>query len=268
MEAKDQRLEIRLSQQQLDELDSIRQSADSPFVNSRSDVVRMFISQGLERFSGHQEQSVDILPLGQRLSLFFQLEQVGNGIVIAPPHQNPYSYHPNKEKEISGSELVKRIYLDRYFWFFELDVSSLEKINTSLKADAFVALMNKEPNDATKRNLAHVVAVIGMFDAIEKCLESAREQDISVEFLENSAHRYGVPLSFSGFPEEMLQLNQMSALIRWLSNKATWLYLSPSKQNDSAIYQKMLSVYDVATRNHSGLNLDMLQEMIFDCRQS
>ncbi|APW04199.1 hypothetical protein AB295_19240 [Salmonella enterica] len=75
MEAKDHRLEIRISQQQVQEIDDIIASLDTHFRPTRSDVVRSFISQGIERHFGRGPQEENIIPLIQRLNLYFQFCQ-------------------------------------------------------------------------------------------------------------------------------------------------------------------------------------------------
>lgn len=59
MENKDQRLEIRIPQQQLAEVDAIIDSIDPRFKPSRSDVVRSFIAQGIDRHHGRGGQVQD-----------------------------------------------------------------------------------------------------------------------------------------------------------------------------------------------------------------
>ena len=73
---KDQRIELRLPQQQLDELDNFINNIDGQYKPSRSDVLRSFIAQGVRGKFTPASQEAEMFPLSARLNIFFQLCQL------------------------------------------------------------------------------------------------------------------------------------------------------------------------------------------------
>lgn len=267
MDIKDQRLEIRIPQQQLDELDEIRNSVDTSYILSRSDVARMYISQGIARHKRGGQESPDELPLGQRLSLYFQLEQL-ELMAHAPSLSHSKPYHDGRTTEIAQIDVVKSIYLKRLFWFFELDAEGLKTLSNSFQNYTILSLLNKESNAETVRNLKYASELVRMFNSIKNCLDHTYDRDETIDIINKLSQRNSIPLRFSGFDKESLQLNEMAALVEWLDSRTGKYgpHITSSENDYSAAYNKLLSVYRDRIKHHSELNIDSLQEIILDCR--
>jgi len=265
MDTKDHRLELRLPHHQVEQIDAICQSADSAFGKSRSEMVRIFISQGLNRYNGKGQKSPTELTLAERLTLFFQLETLN---ALSPPTgYTPHVLPGNRKIEVSRSELIKTVYLNRFFWFFELDDAALKKVSSSLTDGALQTLLNAEPSPETIEEVTFVSEVIEMFNNIEECLDSNDVQGESAQVVRNRANRYNIPLAFSGFPSSMVRLNQMAALIHWLDLRrgVTYLHVRPSATDNTAAYRVMLDVYHQITRNQD-LTFVLIDDLISDSR--
>ncbi|NWF06688.1 hypothetical protein HX810_03235 [Pseudomonas salomonii] len=265
MDTKDHRLELRLPQHQIEQIDAICQSVDSAFGKSRSEMVRIFITQGLNRYNGKGQKSPTELTLAERLTLFFQLETLN---ALAPPSGHSTYLPPgNRKREVTRGELIKAVYLNRFFWFFELDDAALKKISFSLTGDALQTLLNAEPSPQTIDEVTFVSEVIEMFNNIEECLASDELQGKSAQVVRDRADRYNIPLAFSGFPKSMVQLNQMAALVGWLDvrNGGTYPHVRPSATDNTAAYRVMLDVYRQITRNQH-LTFESIDDLISDPR--
>ncbi|MFM5086273.1 hypothetical protein [Aeromonas media] len=274
MDAKDQRLEVRVSQQQLVDLDTIRSSVDSNYIPTRSDVVRSFIDQGIARHLGGGERALEKMPLGQRLSLYFQIQQT---YLIENPNRNPthtLNGASHKKSEITELALVRQVYLRRMFWFFELDKKSLNSIHHHLGNDAIISLLNSEADVSTCRDLAYVSEVINMFREIEKVVEKGKQE---IEYNESNktlaridylSERLQIPLKFKGFPKDRPRLVEMSALLNWVDNGEGQHYIrvQACTTDHTAMYEVMLGVYQEITRDKRGLSLPKLLEMLEDRR--
>jgi hypothetical protein len=267
MDVKDQRLEIRIPQQQLDDLDEIRNSVDTSYIPSRSDVARMYISQGIARHQRGGQESPDELPLGQRLSLFFQLEQL-ELMVHVPSSSHSKPYHDGRITEITQIDVVKSIYLNRFFWFFELDAEGLKTVSTSFQNHTILSLLNKESNTDTIRNLKYASELVRMFNSIKNCLDQTYDRDEAVDIINKFSKRNSIPLRFSGFAKDSLQLNEMAALVDWLDSRTGKYgpHIISSENDYSTAYNKLLSVYRDHIKHYSELNIDSLQEIILDRR--
>ncbi|WP_439850004.1 hypothetical protein ACTACG_17165 [Pseudomonas syringae] len=265
MDAKDQRLEIRIPQQQLDELDAIRESVDSTFTPTRSDIVRMFIAQGIERINKPQTSVPENLNLGERLTLFFQMEQVRLLERALEPKQGNanYNYHnPDMKVKPSTTELIKRVYLNGYSWFFELDEQSLGKLDSSLRADAVVALMNETPNDETSKNISYATSILAMFRDIERCMRNQNNNYQLVEFIENLSKHKKIPLSFTGFPASSKTLNEMVALKNYADGECSYLRLIEDQDDLSEKYSHLLNAYSEIEKHHHQLDIESLQKIM------
>jgi Arc/MetJ-type ribon-helix-helix transcriptional regulator len=265
MDTKDHRLELRLPQHQVEQIDAICQSIDSAFGKSRSELVRIFITQGLNRYNGKGQKSPTELTLAERLTLFFQLETLN--ALAPPPSLSSYLPPGNRKSEVSRGDLIKTVYLNRFFWFFELDDAVLKKISSSLTGDALQTLLNAEPSPETIEEVTFVSEVIEMFNDIEECLDSNDVQYESAQVVRNRADRYNIPLAFSGFPKSMVQLNQIAALIDWLDLRrgGTYLHVRTSSTDNTAAYRVMLDVYRQITRNQN-LTFELIDDLISDSR--
>ena len=267
MDAKDQRLEIRLPQQQLEELDSIRQSVDSPYTPTRSDVVRMFITQGIERINGPREKSPKELTLGERLGLFFQIEHLDFFRRANDPSARHPSYnYPGKIPKPSNDEVIKQIYLHRCLWFFELDSASLKLIDNTLSGNAIASLMDKTPNKETTQSLAYVAEVVRMFHDIANCITNHNNSHESIELIQKLSKRDNIPLRFNGFPNEMKMFNEMAALISWIDGQSSYFSTTSNPNDETEKYKSMLNVYKDAKKGEYQLSLKSAQEMMLDKR--
>lgn len=260
MDIKDQRLEIRIPQQQLDELDKIRESSGSPFTNTRSDIVRMFISQGLERLHRKEEKSPDSFQLADRLSLFFQMELVRPTLIKGRKYD--YLLQPNPTPAI---EVIRSIYLNRYFWFFELDADSLELISPHFKTGTILSLLNQKPNIKTVQSLKKVVDVINMFEDIVRCSAYDPNNEKLSTLITKNASLKNMPLKFPGFPKSSMHLNAITGLVIWAETASPErVIISQRECNDYSLdtYLNMLDIYQTITQHNSELTDELLLNMI------
>lgn len=268
MDVKDQRLELRISQQQLDELDEIRSSANSPYPLTRSDVARMYITQGIERHKQGQEEASAApreLSLGERLSVFFHLEQL-----LQRSNQGNASahHHEYKATSIDNFELVKTVYSKRFLWFFELEPEALKELSRGFQSDALLSLLDRRPNAQTSRDLKYVCEVVRMLASIERCMSRTEFGNGVAETIQRYSQRKGVPLKFPGFPENYQQFNEMAGLVRWVDGRKNSdpIWTGASEHDYSPIFDQMLVVYREFTKEHDQIELEDLQDMILDAR--
>jgi len=278
VDIKDQRLEIRISQQEINDLDEIIISVDTPYKPTRSDLVRSFIAQGIDRYFGRSEQEPvkESMPLGERLGLYFQINQIylyenaGN-----PPNiLDNGSYNPRST--ITESTLVRQVYLQRMHWFFSLDRAGLTSIHRSLQSHNVVSLMEAEPCEEVCSDLARVVEIRDLFSKISQVLDKARGEshydDVKKQLaiVDYQQERKGFTLQFSGFPESQPRLTQMAALLHWIDegdgSRPIWEKHGVSKWDLNAQYDAMLEVYQDITRDKRGLDMNSLITMLEDRR--
>ena len=260
MDTKDQRLEIRIPQQQLDELDKIRQSSDSPFTNTRSDIVRMFISQGLERLHQKEEKSPETFQLADRLSLFFQMELSDPTLIKS----RKYDYRL-QTKATLGSKVIRNIYLNRYFWFFELDADSLGLISPSFKIGTFTSLLNKNSNITTVQNLKDAIDIFNMFEDIKRCSAFDLDNEKLSNLIVKNASMKHMPLEFPGFPKSLTHFNEMIGLVNWAENADPDRFIVSARDcNDyqPETYFNMLNLYNTIKQHNSELTDELLLNMI------
>lgn len=265
MDPLDHRLEVRLPQQLMEALDAIRHSVDSPHKLNRSDVVRMFIDQGIDRMKGTSENAPIELSLGERLNLFFQMEMITRTEPNASTGTSENKYGSHKPTIF---EVVKRVYLKRYFWFFELDASSLEIIDRSLQGDDIAALMNKTSNTGSVQSLKLAADVVRMFSDIKGCLKHNSDSIQSTEIIAELSARNGIPLNFSGFPAKNKILNEMAALVGWIDGDYSYLGANNNDAYDMDTYHRMLSIYKNALNSQRHITIDSLRHMMLDMRLS
>lgn len=262
---KDSRLEIRIAQQQLEELDAIRVTVNPPYTLSRSDVARMLIAKGIEDMKNDGERSPVELSLADRLMLYFQLhpQAVQDGRSSAAASQN------GQRPSISFGDLLRHVYLKKYFWFFELDSKNVESLNFAFKYATTSAVLNSKPNTETNRKFSDVVDIVSMFLDIEACLDIAEDQNYpEFELVKRLGDRLGIPLKFDGFDINFQQVNQMADLFVWAKN--------PRRLRRSAgistvglsweYFERMLAVYRDALQGRSELSMTSLQTMTNDRR--
>lgn len=275
MDIKDQRLEIRIPQQQLTELDEIIESVDTHFKPTRSDVVRSFIAQGIDRHYGRGERQVESIPLGQRLSLYFQIHQT----YLSDNQGRPLNVLDNgnyQRSTITEATLVRQVYLQRMHWFFELDRTGLASVHRNLQTDSVASLLGEEPLEEVCSDLARVIAIRSLFREIVRVLDKADQQrhDDSVQkqlaIIDYHQERKAIPLRFSGFPETQTRLTQMAALLHWIDegdgSRPVWLKDGVSKWDLNPHYDAMLEVYQDITRDKRGLDLNGLVTLMEDRR--
>lgn len=280
MESKDQRLEIRLPQQQLTEIDHIIASVDSGFKPTRSDVVRSFIAQGIDRHHGRVGQVQDNIPLSQRISLFFQICQQQQIAYTNSGRSVPVLGRRFKNNQnITAEALVRQTYLQRMFWFFELDRSSLAAFDASLTSDEILSLMQPEPNQDVCGEVAQVALTLEMFREIgavsQKANQDSHYTDVQekISILKHYASRCRIPLNFGGYPESWGRHNQIAALMQWIDEGKVGNYTCEgyggrirTQHNDDPDagrqYVLMVQVYEDIVRERRKLDLDGLIDMV------
>ncbi|MDI9280144.1 hypothetical protein QMZ65_23275 [Pantoea sp. EABMAA-21] len=278
MDIKDQRLETRITQQEVSDLDDIIASVDTPYKPTRSDLVRSFIAQGIARHYGRSEQKrvKESMPLGQRLGLYFQIQQT---YLYQNPGNTPNvldngSYNPRST--ITESALVRQVYLQRMHWFFSLDRAGLTSVHRSLQSHDVISLMEAEPCGDVCSDLARVVEIRDLFSKITRVLDKARGEsnydDVKKQLaiVDYQQERKGFTLQFSGFPESQPRLTQMAALLQWIDegdgSRPIWEKHGVSKWDLNAQYDAMLEVYQDITRDRRGLDMNSLITMLEDRR--
>jgi hypothetical protein len=287
VECKDQRLEIRLPQQQLTDIDDIIASVDSGFKPTRSDVVRSFIAQGIDRHLGRVVQVQDTIPLGQRISLFFQIcqqqqmayDKSGKPVPLLERRFN----NNNSKQNITAEALVRLVYLQRMFWFFELDRSSLAAFDANLTSDEILSLMQPEPGQDVCGEVAQVALTLKMFrelDAVrQKADQDSHHTDVqdNLGVLKHYVTRHRIPLKFGGYPESWGRHNQIAALMQWIDagNAGNYTcegyggYIRTQHNDDPDAgrqYALMVQVYEDIVRHRRKLDLEGLMAMVQDRR--
>lgn len=289
MEAKDQRLEIRISQQQMQEIDDIIASLDTHFRPTRSDVVRSFISQGIERHSGHGPQEENTVPLIQRLSLYFQLCQterlkcLATNQKIMPlgnEHRQKYYNNQSVSSDITADCLVRQVYLEKLNWFFKLDEQSLKSIDGQLSGGDVQMLMAPQPSAEICETLADVISVRHMFRTIEAVINDAQQKvdeygytDVrdKLVIIRDYAASKAIPLTFMGYPDipTWTLHAEICALLDWIdygnAHFRVRQRIKHSDQDFTEMYACMLSVFrDMSDGGY--LNLDGLVAIVKDRR--
>jgi len=284
VENKDQRLEIRIPQQQLAEVDAIIDSIDPRFKPSRSDVVRSFIAQGIDRHYGRGGQVQDTLPLGQRITLFFQIcQQQQMQYALESKRPPVLGQRRGHNSNITPEVLVRQVYLQRMFWFFELNRSSLAAIDGVLTCDEVLSLMEPEPGREVCAEVNGVAQLLAMFSQIEAVLQRAEEQgsytDVQekLTLIRHYMSRCHIPRRFDGYPETWGRHNQIAALMQWVDEgKAgsagcrgygSRIFTRHSEDADAGRqYALMLQVYQDITGDGGNLDLERLIDMVQDRR--
>lgn len=291
MDVKDHRLEIRLPQQQMSELDDIIASVDTPFKPTRSDVVRSFIAQGIERHSGRGQNDDSSTSLVSRLNIYFQLCQLQRldwltrNNTPAPPlgyghKQNHGSVPPKFTSNISADSLVRHVYLEKQNWFFELDKKSLESIDPDLGRKDVLTLMSPQPSPKICAALANVISVRNMFRAIGGVMADAEHNVAQYNYtdvrdklarIKGYVEDKALPLNFAGYPDsESWQLHtEMLALLDWIDHGSAGFpsssFYVAAHGDFTAQYATMLQVFQEVSQG-GYLNLDGLLNLVKDRR--
>ncbi len=235
MEMKDQRIELRLPQLQLEELDNFISNIDGQYKPTRADVLRSFIAQGIRGKFTPASQEAEMFPLAARLNLFFQLCQLQQSSSVKPEplprtiDNLGYTTHNLPESTVTAEALVRQVYLQRYMWFFELDEKHLQSINRRLCGNHVLSLMDPQHNQEVCNTLDTVIAMRDMFTQIGQVMKEAEQKagaydDDSVRDALTRIHGYvadnDVPLSFKGYPNTAAytQQSQMWALLDWIDD--------------------------------------------------
>lgn len=290
MEMKDQRIELRLPQQQLEELDNFISNIDGQYKPTRSDVLRTFIAQGVRGKFTPASQEEEIFPLAARLNLFFQLcllEHISSGKPNPLPRTSDnqrFMVHNYSESTVTTEALVRQVYLKRMTWFFELDEKHLQSINSSLRVDQILSLMNPQHSQEVCNTLDTVMAMRDMFARIGQVMKEA-EQKVATYNDENVSNALvrirgyaddnEIPLSFKGYPNtaEYTQQSQMWALVDWIEEGEGKHNISESRlrqdKDMTTKYATMMEIYQDICSNDQ-FNLDGLVQMVksrrFDTR--
>lgn len=290
MEMKDQRIELRLPLQQLEELDNFIDEIDTQFKPTRSDVLRSFIAQGVRGKFSPDSQDVELFSLPARLNIFFQLCQLQRidclGTNSTPPVvgnqfvPGPYLNSAQVVNTVTHEALIRQVYLQRLTWFFELDEQSLKSIHFSLGQPQLLSLMGPKPDRKVCDTLADVNTMRSMFERIGVVLQQANkrvEEYLDNHVRENLARIHGyakdnsLPLTFKGYPEtaDWAVHTEMWAMRDWIERGNGYLPINDSdargKEDLSVLYATMLQVYgDISSRQNFDLNA--LEQMVKDRR--
>lgn len=278
---KDQRIELRLPQQQLEELDNFINNIEGQYKPSRSDVLRSFIAQGVRGKFTPAGQEAEMFPLTARLNIFFQLCQLLRMECIkesrlVPPINSDYGYNNRVASTVTAEALVRQVYLQRMTWFFELDAAHLKAINGSLGQDMIVSLMNPQPSPEICNILDSVMALRDMFAKIGMVLAAADKKvnewedentRSALARIEGYAEDNALPLAFKGYPDTedyALQI-EMWALLNWIDNGEGGHRIGDQiLRHDKDLtdkYAVMLEVYQ-NIRSNQQFDLNGLEQMV------
>lgn len=286
METKDQRLEMRVKQQTLDSMDEIIASINTPYKLSRSDLGRTFIEQGIERHYGRGPKEDGLFPLAARLNIFFQLCQLQrmecakeNRSVppIGPAYVMESGYNnrtvPNT---VTAEALVRRIYLQRMAWFFELDAMHLKSIHDTLGQELILSLMNPQPSQEICNTLESVMALRNMFTNIGMVIAAAEKKvndwndqptrDALVR-IKGYANDNELPLTFPGYPatEDFKLHIEMWSLLNWIGNGEGGQHITEyGLRQDEDLTDKYAVMLEVYQNIRSNLQFDLngLEQMV------
>ncbi|ELZ3956703.1 hypothetical protein UM677_001828 [Cronobacter sakazakii] len=281
---KDQRIELRLPQQQLNELDDFIAGIEGQYKPTRSDVLRSFIAQGVRGKFTPASQEAEMFPLAARLNLFFQIcQQLTrdgkplNALSRAHDSQRYIMGRGFRESTVTAETLVRRVYLQRMTWFFELDAPHLRSINTDLDQEMILALMNPQHSPEVCKILDGVTALRDMFSDIKTVLDTAKkdiENDSDSELTRKMLNRIdmcsednGLPLTFKGYPDTAafkLQ-TEMWAMLDWIERgEGDWRIVDSRLRCDEDLtdrYAVMLEVYQNIC-SQQRFDLDGLQQLV------
>lgn len=280
---KDQRIELRLPQQQLEELDNFIDSIDSQYKPTRSDVLRSFIAQGVRGKFHPDHTEADDFPLGLRLNIFFQICQqlrAGNGALPVLSRARDSQRHIDRnyrESTVTAEALVRQVYLQRFTWFYELDQTHLTAIHTNLGQGTLVlSLMYPGHNPQICSILDSVIAMRDMFAQIDSVINEAKNKlenykdstlSATLARIDGYAQDNEVPLRFRGYPDtaEYTQQIQMWSLLNWIDNGEGNYAISDSSlrhhEDLTGKYAIMLEVYRNITLNQR-FDLDALERLV------
>lgn len=280
---KDQRIELRLPQQQLDELDDFIDNIESQYKPTRSDVLRSFIAQGVRGKFHSDHTEADDFPLGLRLSIFFQICQqlrADNGALPALSRardSQKFMDRNYRDSTVTAEALVRQVYLQRFTWFYELDQTHLTAINKSLGQGTLVlSLMNPQHNPQICSVLESVIAMRDMFARIDSLINEAKSKlenyedstlSATLARIDGYARDNEVPLRFRGYPNtsEYNQQIQMWSMLNWIDIGEGSHFISESSlRHDKDLTSKyaiMLEVYRNITLNHR-FDLDALEQLV------
>ncbi|MBD8571170.1 hypothetical protein IFT86_19275 [Pseudomonas syringae] len=262
---KDSRLEIRIALQQLEELDAIRAAVNPPYTPSRSDVARMLIAKGIEDYKKDGESSPLELSLGDRLMLYFQLYP------IPAPEKSSSNFNggQNRRPSVSFGEVLREVYKQKYFWFFELEKSSVELLSSGFGWSPVDTVLNSTPNVDTNRSFVTVSKIVKMFIDIESCIYNASaENDGDVDVVESLCNRLGIPLKFGGFDINLPKLVQMADLFIFVNELPYGRRGGgvDTKGLSLQFLEQMLLVYVDALQGSSSMSMSRLKKMTDDRR--
>lgn len=285
---KDQRIELRLPQQQLEELDNFIAEIDSQYKPSRSDVLRSFIAQGIQGKFTPSGQKEDMFPLAARLSIFFQLCQLQHISANRKPtplprlcdsqqYLNPHYF----ESTVTAEALIRQVYLQRLTWFFELDEESLKSINSGLTGYDVLMLMVSRPGQDHRLVLNDVIRLRNMYLSINSVIEEARyklrnnneDEYVSktLTLLEEYAKDNGVPLTFQGYPDKEVWKRhaEMYSMLDWIEQGNSLYPINAQgfrrDQDYTTKYQTMLQIYNDVSYDQK-FDLGALLAMVKDRR--
>ncbi|PWK94279.1 hypothetical protein C7431_11114 [Pantoea allii] len=276
MEQKDQRLEIRIPGQMVDQLDEIRTGME--FTPSRSDLVRTFIEQGIADFSakrlnGSQVRSdkrtqTEELPFASRLLIYFQIAG----------YDKIERWEGNHKLKYSMREVISNAYTNRWHWFAKLNKDVLTRVHNSFSAPLVLSLLDDEPVPEICEELSFVSSIKNMFDEIcdvknpdsykywnDFYTDRTKE---TLSGIEKVAEIKSIPLKFYGFTRSEKRLKQMYEFVELACNyeKTDRTFIRPrhltSAEDLRENYALMLKVFDEVKQDGKPFDYESLDLMI------
>ncbi|EHF2631061.1 hypothetical protein JZQ46_004470 [Salmonella enterica subsp. enterica serovar Panama] len=181
---------------------------------------------------------------------------------------------------ITADHLIRKAYLQKLDWFFELDEQGLKSIDELLGREDVLMLMAPQPSVSACTTLADVISVRNMFRTIEAVISDAQNKvdeygytDVrdKLVIIRDYAESKGVPLTFMGYPDTPTWTlhAEMRAMLDWIDRGEGDLpvlyFINHSAGDFTAMYTHMRDVFSDVSEG-AYLNLDGLVAMVKDRR--
>ncbi|MFJ5435696.1 hypothetical protein ACIPSR_19300 [Pectobacterium sp. CHL-2024] len=224
MQIKDQRLEFRISSEQLEKIDDIVKGANPLFKVNRSDVIRNFVDQGINKYLN--ESNVNAIPENtiQKLNTFFI----------------------TNDSNSKNFELIKYVYENDLVWFFSLsDIALKEIFETYYGIDKSIyKTLNKRRSDDYSDCFSRVAGLLSMFSKIDYMMKKNDYDDGLSELRDevmSRADALDIPLKFHWFGNNSVIENQMADLI--IKTKELKIDSSNKSKYESSYSKKYDALY-------------------------
>lgn len=245
----DQRFEVRLPANLLEQIDKVRETS-KPFISlSRSDLVRNFIQQGLNNASKAESTTgtSNWLSLMSSLQLFLQISALE-----MTPHTgyNTYWNCPNNPNA-NLVFLVKQVFDHGYLWFLHLKPSDVANIFCYENSQQLGLVFDKF-DEVISSKFDFVKRLLDAFDIVKDLLQIVGT-DVA-QRIKHIAAQNNIILEFEGCND--LQLAQMASMLKNIHySTASKGYISISKVLYDAsfpgisAYERFLNVFKSELRN-------------------